>query len=270
MKTFLPKYPERIEAGLHLTGRQKAVYGRRIDLLFEDRLKRVLLVELKWGPIQDRHIGQLMSYEGALLSSDNPDLRVMLIGTRVPPNIGRSLDHHGIAWKEMRPSDILTFLLAKQDNDLASAFAEVSHPALVRSDLRLPSPAATGVVPALLGVVEKRYLDQAFDELASDKEKYFKTDSPIGKAGDLPVENVYFKVKGTTVVSAEARFIEVTAINPRKKRLRGYENDRGKFYYGFCDLVLLDPVPLTSLRYFTTGQPLRNDVPGSCIVEEPR
>jgi RecB family endonuclease NucS len=111
----LAKYPELIEIGLRLTGRQMMVHGRRLDLRFDDQSKRSLVVELKWGPVTDRHIGQVMAYEGSLLSSDSPDLRVMLIGTRVPPNIRRALEHHGIAWKEIRQADILAFVREKQD-----------------------------------------------------------------------------------------------------------------------------------------------------------
>lgn len=121
-ENLLAKYPELIEDGLRLKGRQIVVDGRRLDLLFEDQLSRGMVVELKWGPIKDQHIGQIMTYEGSLISADNPDLRVMLIGTRVPPNIRRVLDHHGIAWKEIRHGDILSFLRARLDWDLLSAF----------------------------------------------------------------------------------------------------------------------------------------------------
>jgi len=119
---ILWKYPELIESGLTAKGRQVALYGRRIDLLFKDKHKRDLLVELKVGPIKDEHIGQLMSYEGMLLSADNPSIRVMLIGNRVPPNIGRALDHHGIAWKEITNSVIENFLKQKKDVDLLRFF----------------------------------------------------------------------------------------------------------------------------------------------------
>lgn len=117
-KTFediLSKYPELIEDGLMLKGRQITKFGRRIDLLFEDKFKRELLVELKAGPIKDEHIGQILSYEGMLLSADNPNLRIMLIGTRVPPNLQKSLDHHGIAWKEISYSLLSNYIYEKQD-----------------------------------------------------------------------------------------------------------------------------------------------------------
>lgn len=119
-KTFediICKYPDLIETGLKLLGRQITLYGRRIDILFEDRFKMKLLVELKAVPIKDEHIGQLLSYEGMLLSANDPTLRVMLIGTRVPPNIQKSLDHHGIAWKEISNSKLIEFIKAVGDNE---------------------------------------------------------------------------------------------------------------------------------------------------------
>jgi len=123
-ESILAKYPDIIEDGLILIGRQKTIYGRRMDLLFEDRFKRQLIVELKAGPIKDEHIGQILSYEGMLLSADNPDIRVMLIGIRVPPNIKKSLDHHGVAWKEITISQIKEFLSSKGDSELISKIDE--------------------------------------------------------------------------------------------------------------------------------------------------
>lgn len=64
LETILVKYPELIESGLELKGRQVSMYGRRMDLLFEDAFHRKLIIELKIGPIKDEHIGQVLSYEG--------------------------------------------------------------------------------------------------------------------------------------------------------------------------------------------------------------
>lgn len=115
---IISKYPELIEEGLVLKGRQVTVYGRRMDLLFEDRFRRRLIVELKKGPIKDDHIGQVMSYEGMLLSADDPTIRIMLIGNRVPPNIQRTLDHHGIAWREISCTRLSEFLTERNDLEL--------------------------------------------------------------------------------------------------------------------------------------------------------
>jgi RecB family endonuclease NucS len=136
LETVLAKYPELIEENLRLLGRQVTVHGRRMDLLFEDQVGRRLIIELKWGPIKDAHIGQIMCYEGSLLSNDDPRVRVMLIGTRVPPNLGRSLDHHGIAWKEITSGRIASFLRTKNDRELSSIFEET-----LIADIKLSLPA---------------------------------------------------------------------------------------------------------------------------------
>jgi hypothetical protein len=125
-ETALAKYPELIEEGLRLIGRQMIMYDRRMDLVFSDRFQRTLITELKWGPIKDAHIGQIMAYEGMLLSSTDPSIRVMLIGTRVPPNLRNSLDHHGIAWKEIPAADLISFLGSKCDLDLLRVFEEAT------------------------------------------------------------------------------------------------------------------------------------------------
>jgi len=119
---ILSRYPELIEDDLTLIGRQVTIYGRRMDLLFEDRFKRKLIVELKIGPIKDVHIGQVLSYEGILLSAEDPTIRVMLIGNRVPPNIQRTLDHHGIAWREITLSFLKEFLVKKNDEEFLNLF----------------------------------------------------------------------------------------------------------------------------------------------------
>jgi hypothetical protein len=128
---IISKYPELIEDGLTLQGRQVTLYGRRMDLLFEDKFRRKLIVELKIGPIKDVHIGQVLSYEGMLLSAEDPTIRVMLIGNRVPPNIQRSLDHHGIAWREITLSFLMEFLKKRNDEEYLNLF-ELNEPVSIK------------------------------------------------------------------------------------------------------------------------------------------
>jgi len=124
MENIIVKYPELIEEGLKLIGRQVTVYSRRMDLYFSDSNNRKLIVELKAVPILDKHIGQIMAYEGGVLSEKEPDVRIMLVGTRVPPNLQKALDHHGIAWKEIKFSDIQQFLNSKKDTSFNYLFEE--------------------------------------------------------------------------------------------------------------------------------------------------
>ena len=111
------KYPELIEDGLVLKGRQVNVKGKRVDLLFEDIHRQRLIVELKVGPIKRDHTGQALDYLGYFLSPDEPTVRVMLVGNRVPHNWRNVLDHYGIEWKEITVSGLIDFLKKKNDTE---------------------------------------------------------------------------------------------------------------------------------------------------------
>lgn len=90
IEDILCKYPELIVEDLTLVGRQVTVYKSRIDILFENKFNRKLIVELERGPIKDKDIGQLLAYEDFLLSAADPTIRVMLIGNRVPPYLKKT------------------------------------------------------------------------------------------------------------------------------------------------------------------------------------
>lgn len=190
---ILSRYPELIEEGLTLKGRQVPLYGRRMDLLFEDKFKRNLIVELKIGPIKDQHIGQVLSYEGMLLSSDDPTIRVMLIGNRVPPNVQKTLDHHGIAWREIPLSGLKEFLTSKNDDDFLGLL----------KDYESNSPASPFIKPARNLPIYKT-TDEIIDALkASEIYLLFKSilnkkeqneikarEILINNIGDLTIENL--------------------------------------------------------------------------------
>jgi hypothetical protein len=117
------KYPDLIETGLLFKGRQVTVRGLRIDMLFEDKHGQKLIVELKQGTIRREHVAQLLDYEGHVLSPDDPTVRVMLVGNRVPENLRRALDHHGFEWRELLFSFIKDFLEKNNDEDYLRYFS---------------------------------------------------------------------------------------------------------------------------------------------------
>jgi Endonuclease NucS len=122
-ENILARYPELIEIGLSLEGRQVSIKGKYIDLLFKDKHGGRLIVELKRGTVLRKDIGQLMDYEGELLFPDDPTVRVMLIGNRIPPSFGRSLDHHGLEWREFPIAHLIEFLRQKNDNEFLQYFS---------------------------------------------------------------------------------------------------------------------------------------------------
>lgn len=112
------KYPDLIEDKLSLKGRQVVVKGKRVDVLFEDRHGQKLIVEIKKGTVRRDDVAQLLDYEGYFVSPDDPNVRVMLVGNRVPENLRRSLDHHGFEWRELTTTFLVNFLRQKCDLDL--------------------------------------------------------------------------------------------------------------------------------------------------------
>lgn len=111
MEQIISKHSELIEEGLVLIGRQVSIGGLRVDLLFRDRFGETLVVELKRGTIKREHVGQIMEYSGSLY--EGKPVRLMLVGNRVPPSFQRSLEYHGIEWRELREEKLLRFLEVK-------------------------------------------------------------------------------------------------------------------------------------------------------------
>jgi len=118
------------------------------------------LVELKVGPIRDEHIGQILSYEGMLLSTEDPTIKVILIGNRVPPNIQKNLDHHGIAWREIPVSHLKETLLRKNDKELLKLIEDERGfdlgNSILGSKITITQPESAGI-PKTKGDMEKLF-----------------------------------------------------------------------------------------------------------------
>lgn len=107
---ILVKYSELIEDGLTFVGRQVTYFGKRIDILLEDRFREKLIVELKIGNLERNALSQVMEYEGYILSEKDPSARVMIIANRIPLNLKKAMDHHGIECKEITHKHLMEFL----------------------------------------------------------------------------------------------------------------------------------------------------------------
>jgi hypothetical protein len=260
-ETVIAKYPELIEAGLRLIGRQSFLRGRRKDLLFEDHLKNYLVVAARWGPIQDTHIGQVIPYAGRHVSGR--PVREMLVGTTTPPNLQAILDYRGIAWRQITAAELRDFLRAKGDEELAKVF---DADALTQNS----SPSPGDAPAALLAPVEGIWLDAAREHFAGGKDVlYFFTDASIGHAEELGVRHVYFKKTGETEVTWRAALARITTEPQPLNALPGHAQNGGRFYYGFRALQRIKPVQLTELQYYSTDRALRQDVPGPRVINEP-
>jgi DNA-binding sugar fermentation-stimulating protein len=66
IENLIADYPDEFfpNEGFHLISRQFKLEGRRFDLLFEDKYKRKIIVEVKRGVLPREAPGQTMEYYG--------------------------------------------------------------------------------------------------------------------------------------------------------------------------------------------------------------
>lgn len=119
---ILSAYPELIEEGLSLRGRQVNVDRKFIDLLFKDKIGQDLIVELKIGVAKREHVAQLLDYAGYKIAESTTPVRVMLIANRIPENFKHSFDYFGFEYKEIAVDKLHEFLSNKNDQNLLRIF----------------------------------------------------------------------------------------------------------------------------------------------------
>jgi hypothetical protein len=121
-ESLIVKYPELIENGLTLVGRQVYTSGGRIDLLFRDSDGRSLTAELKWRALKDQDVVQIGRYVKGLRDKGDLTSRFMLVAPRVPNITTGGMEFFGVEWKEIIPSQIIQFLEAKGDERFLNIF----------------------------------------------------------------------------------------------------------------------------------------------------
>lgn len=89
-------HEELLEPGLLLIGRQYVLENKlRVDLMFQDRNKKNLVLELKRDAISREDIGQVLQYAGLIRNS-----RVILAAPVISTSIKNAFDHYGIEYLE--------------------------------------------------------------------------------------------------------------------------------------------------------------------------
>lgn len=80
IENLIANYPEEVfpGEGFKLIGQQVVIEGRRLDILFEDKYKRQIIVEVKRGILTRKASGQIIEYYG-LLKNINKDQNYELI-----------------------------------------------------------------------------------------------------------------------------------------------------------------------------------------------
>jgi hypothetical protein len=101
--------------GFKLIGQQIVVEGRRLDILFEDKLKRKVIVEVKRGILTREASGQIAEYYG-LLKNRNLDenYELILCANVIPKERKTFLETIGIDCKELGVT-IITDMAKKFD-----------------------------------------------------------------------------------------------------------------------------------------------------------
>ena len=115
---ILCKYPELIEHGFTIRECNTNLYGQEVDILMEDRFKKKLVVQVRTDPIKEEHLGDILSYQEAILSGKAPNVNVMLIAIKIPPHLQKTFDHNGVIWKEITLFQIEEHLDSKGDMEL--------------------------------------------------------------------------------------------------------------------------------------------------------
>jgi len=93
---FEQYYEYLIEKGLAFKARQfKLENNLRIDLLFQDKNEKNVVVELKRDVVSREDVGQLIQYAGTV-----PNSRVILIAPHIASSIKKAFEHYGIEYLE--------------------------------------------------------------------------------------------------------------------------------------------------------------------------
>ncbi len=117
-KDILSKYPELIDPALTFKARDTNLYDLPVDILFEDKYRKRLVVQVKTAVIEKEHLGEVLAYKEAILSAEAPNVSVMLVANKIPPHLQKTCEHNGVAWKEINLFQIEEHLAKKGDMKL--------------------------------------------------------------------------------------------------------------------------------------------------------
>lgn len=117
IENLIASYPDEIFSNeqFQLIGQQVNVAGKKIDILFKDKLNRKIIVEVKRGILTREASGQIAEYFGLLKSlNQNEIYEMVLCANVIPPERKVFLEHIGIECKEIGVS-FITELASKYD-----------------------------------------------------------------------------------------------------------------------------------------------------------
>lgn len=104
IENLIARYPDDFfpDEGFRLIRQQYPIEGKRIDILFEDRLNRKIIIEVKRGILTREASGQIAEYYGLLKSQNQNDFYELILCANIIPKERRLfLEHIGIDCKEL-------------------------------------------------------------------------------------------------------------------------------------------------------------------------
>lgn len=121
LEEIIYKYPELIGPGLTARERHFDLYGHMIDILLVDRYKKRFAIQVRPAPIENEHASEIITNQNAILSGESPDLSMLLVSEKIPPQVKKVLERNGIGWRELHPFQIRGHLMKNNDIDLLRA-----------------------------------------------------------------------------------------------------------------------------------------------------
>lgn len=104
IENLIAQYPDELfpDEGFKLIGQQIVIEGRRLDILFEDKHKRQVIIEVKRGILTRDSSGQIAEYYGLLKNLNKDKIYELILCANVIPKERRTfLETIGIECKEL-------------------------------------------------------------------------------------------------------------------------------------------------------------------------
>ena len=104
IENLIAEHPDEIFPGeeMKLIGQQVVVEGRRLDILFEDKHKRQVIIEVKRGILTREASGQIAEYYGLLKNANKDKIFELILCANIIPKERRTfLEMIGIECKEL-------------------------------------------------------------------------------------------------------------------------------------------------------------------------
>jgi hypothetical protein len=145
IENLIAEHPDEVfpGEGFKLIGQQQSIEGRRIDILFQDKLNRNIIVEVKRGILSREASGQVAEYYGLLKSKYPVEFYEMILCANVIPKERQLfLEHIGIECKELGIS-LISNLAKKYDYtfiDDRPSFEKAVSPTIEKPEVTITDP----------------------------------------------------------------------------------------------------------------------------------